>query len=158
MSDFEEWKAQEREALKGGLDAALAEALRRSLTAESVDQQRDQLLRYARFLGLRKDKSDFLAIAVLMISFELQRDYRTLFLIIRELYEAQKYELCALLCARYVHEFSDHSDQAKLFWAAALVRVGDLARASEVAGTVSDPDADTWIDGGMRKAGDFRSR
>ncbi|MFN7164323.1 MAG: hypothetical protein ACK4P2_05835 [Hyphomonas sp.] len=157
MSDFEEWKAIERDALEGGLEAALAEALQSSLTADNADQQRDHLLRYARFLGLRKDKSDFLAVAVLMISFELQRDYRTLFLIIRELYDAGKFELCALLCARYVDEFSDHADQAKLFWAAALVRIGDLERASEVAATISDPEADTWIDGGMRKAGDFRS-
>lgn len=156
MDDFEEWKAREKEALKHGLEPALSASLRRALDAGTAEELRTELLTYARFLDLRKEKEDYLSVVVRLISFELTRDHRTLFLVIRRLYEVGKFELCALLCTRYIDEFEDHTDQTKLIYAAALVRIGDLKRASDVAKTITNSDADTWIDGSMRNASDFQ--
>lgn len=155
MSDFEDWKAIDREALKAGLDAALSEAINGAMSANNAQELRTRLLTYARFLDLRKVDLDFLSVVVRLISFELERDYRTLILVIRQLYELGLFELCSLLCKRYIDEFEDHSDQAKLICAAAYLRIGQPKRASDVARTISDSKADTWIDGKILRPSDF---
>jgi len=131
--EFEEWKSKVETAEREGLPESIA---KHSLALfEQNDESRARSLLFLSTLhGSHGDDESSLLAALL--SYLLDQDPRTLFLVATRAYAKHQFALVALLCDYYLAKHSESEPLIKLIKASSLLGLGKTEEAKKLASSI----------------------